>query len=27
MPQDLVMPKLSDSTEQSGIVKWLKQAG
>jgi pyruvate/2-oxoglutarate/acetoin dehydrogenase E1 component len=27
MPQDLVMPKLSDSTEQSVIVKWLKQAG
>ena len=27
MPQDLVMPKLSDSNEESVIVKWLKQAG
>jgi pyruvate/2-oxoglutarate/acetoin dehydrogenase E1 component len=27
MPQDLVMPKLSDSNEESVIVKWLKQPG
>jgi pyruvate/2-oxoglutarate/acetoin dehydrogenase E1 component len=27
MPRDLVMPKLSDSNEESVIVKWLKQAG
>jgi len=27
MPQDLVMPKLSDSNEESVIVKWLKHAG